>query len=481
MKNNESNRNHENDRSNKNSRNNRKSRNNINNTNNTNNRSNGILFLFLLCMMLYACGKEKGTENAPSDAENLNAAVGEETVYSEDLDKKDIEQETTDKEHTDKGYFDEQAKSAETVESIENDSKTKRQIEAVPAEQFAISQRVNENGRELIAEELQFFDEFVQNGDNYGFLLSVYDTPADADLNEICYNGLGMAQSEITKEEEQAYLNAIGESELYTDFNRITTKQLDKFLLEKTGLSYAQMNTRLGWTYLSEYDAYYSQHGDTNYQIRECVKGYTADEKTFVLRTAAYDFGAEPNGYHEMEYELTLEKYGDTYQFKSNRMIVEEGLIENQTFQVELAPMGEVIFASYMPDTGKIPLADVSFSIIKDGCELTRLYGVCDDNVRERDIFDEIKAVSFADYDGDEITDVIMILGYLPISNADAAPYSEIRVYKGEYQEYGYHDYYYFQRYQAGLSETLSAGLPEKTISAVLDYLAGIEWEERKE
>lgn len=148
-------------------------------------------------------------------------------------------------------------------------------------------------------------------------------------------------------------------------------------------------------------------------------------------------------------------------------------LFEDQSFQVSLSPVGNVIFAPYEPNTEKIPLADVPFSIIKDGWEITRLYGVYNENIRETDVFNEIEAVAFADYDEDGITDIIMILNYSPVSDA-AVSYSEIRVYKGEYEDYFYGDYYYFQRYQSEISEKLTAELPEKTISAVLDYLATI-------
>lgn len=326
-----------------------------------------------------------------------------------------------------------------------------------------------ESGRALTAEELQLFDEMIKENGNYGFLLSAYDTPADANLNEIFYNGLGADQDMITEDEVQAYLQAVGESELFTDFNKITATQLNDILMEKTGLSYEQMNTRLGWTYLPEFDAYYSQHGDTNYRIFNCKEGYTADEKLFVLWIEPENDGYV-DGYHEMHYELILEKDGETYRFRSNRLMLEEGLIEDQSFQVSLDPVGDVFFASYLPNTEEIPLADVSFSIIKDGWEITRLYGVYSENVRETDIFNEIEAVKFADYDEDGVTDIIMILNYSPVSDKNAS-YSEIRIYKGEYEDYSYGDYYYFQRYQLEISETLTTELSEKTISAVLDYL----------
>lgn len=419
-----------------------------------------ILLLVLACMLLSACGQEK--EEVRPDAEEPDYAVGGE-AFLDDQKAADEQQEIVDEADADSENGDGQP------ESPEEDSTSGRRIEIIPAKKADIPKKENESARALTAEELQLFDEMIKEYGNYGFLLSAYDTPADANLNEIFYNGLGADQEIITEDEVQAYLKAVGESELFTDFNKITATQLNDFLLERTGLSYGQMNTRLEWTYLPEFDAYYSQHGDTNYRIFNCKEGYTPDEKLFVLRVTPENYGYV-DGYHEMRYELILEKNGETYQFRSNRLMLEEGLIEDQSFQVSLAPVGDVFFASYLPNTAEIPLADVSFSIIKDGWEITRLYGVYSENIRETEVFNKIEAVSFADYDEDGIADIIMILNYSPVSDKNTS-YSEIRVYKGEYEDYSYGDYYYFQRYQQEISETLTAELSEKTISAVLDYL----------
>ncbi|MDE6713073.1 MAG: hypothetical protein K2K20_05000 [Lachnospiraceae bacterium] len=417
-------------------------------------KTTNMLLMILVCIILSACGQEQVT----SDTEELDFSVDGE---SREDDQKQ-EQVTSDTEESDSAVVGESREDVQT-----------REIAIIPAEKADIQIKANENGRALTAEELQLFDEFLQERCNYGFLLSVYDTPADADLNEIFYNGLGADQQEgVTEDELQAYLDETGYDEVFLDFNKITATQLNDFLLDRTGLSYDQMNTRLNWTYLPEYDAYYWQHGDTNIRFFNCEEGYTVDEKLFVLQVAAEHYGDE-DGYHDMRYELVLEKNGETYQFRSNRLMMEEGLIEDQSFQVSLSPMGDVIFASYEPNTEEIPLADVTFYIIKDGWKLTRLYGPYSENIRETDVFNEIEDIAFADYDEDGIADIIMILNYSPVSDADAS-YSEVRVYKGGYYDYSYGDYNYFQQYQPEISETLTAELSEKTISAVLDHLATI-------
>lgn len=429
-----------------------------------------ILLLVFVCMILSACGQEK--EAAMPDTEEPDYAVEEEISPDNQIEVDEV-QETIDEADADRENEDEQ------TESQEEAFTSGKRIEVVPAQKADIPKKADEGGREITAEEMQYFSEFVQKDHNYGFLLSVYDTPEDVDLNEVCYNGVGAsAVSVISEEEKEAFKKTVPWGEIETDFFRITTAQLNDFLLEKTGLSYEQMHDTLNWTYLPEYDAYYDDHGDTNYRIFNCKGGYTVDEKFYVLRMEPGTFGPSEddyfNGYHQMDYELVLEKCGDTYQFRSNRMILEDGLIEDQSFTVNLSPIGEVTFASFEPDVEKEPFADVTFSIIKDGREITQLYGVSGygKNIREADTFNGIEAIAFADYDEDGITDIIMILDYDYVSGPNAAEtHSEVRIYKGEYEKYSYGEHY-FQRYQEDLSESITAEFPEPTIRGVLDYLA---------
>ncbi len=426
-----------------------------------NNKIKTITACMLICLTVCACGQ--------------NSASGDNIAFTEDAKDADT-QETdvnaaanTDKENPDKGNADAVSTAENIAESASTDGQQKveenqtpaRRIEVVSASKASNLKREDEGGREITAEEMQYFTEFIQKGNNYGFLMSAYNTPADVNLGEICFNGLGAAsQHGISEEERAAYKKTVEWGEIYTDFFRITTTELNEYLLETTGLSYEQMNHPLGWTYLPEYDAYYSDHGDTNYTRFSCIGGYTLDEKFFVLRMTG-------------NLELVLEKCGDTYQFRSNRQLPGDGIIEEQSFDVNLSPIGEVTFISYEPDVEKDPLADVSFSIMKDGWEICQLRGAFQGNIRANEEFQKIEAIAFADYDEDGITDIIMILDYDFASGPNAAEtHSEVRIYKGEYEEYSYGDNLYFQRYQQELSETLTAEFSEPTIRGVLDYIA---------
>lgn len=411
----------------------------------------GTIVLLLMCSMACGCSgvKEEGS----------SSSTGETAIVSEERQKEDpagtVEETEALREDT------EDEKAQEYQEEIVE----KEEIRLIPAQKAEAAGGKDSQGRKLTDAELEKFEEWIHRTDNYGFLLSVYDTPADIDLNEVLYCGAGIAQEQAAEEEIEAYLHACGWDEVYTDFEKLTTEQIDAFLQKKTGLSYEQMNDSLKWTYLPEYDAYYSEHGDTNYMAFSCVEGYTLDEKVFTLRCRPLDMGSlDADGYHIMDYELVLEKQDEEYQFRSNRLMWELGLITDQSFQVHLEPLGDVIFASYEPDTEAYPFADASFFILRDGKELRRLKGIYDGNIRGGEMFDKVEAVGFADYNRDGNTDIILIISYFLASDAQTGViFPEIRLYEGK-NEYLYYD--------GEMSEAVNAGTEEKTIRAVIDFLS---------
>ena len=169
--------------------------------------------------------------------------------------------------------------------------------------------------RQLKEEELRYFEQYLNQADNYGFLLSEYKTPEYLNLNEVFYSGAGLEQSAMTGEERDAFLNAVGQTEIMTDMVRLDTKQIDAFLLDKTGLTLDQMKTGLGWVYLPQYDRYYTQHGDTNIRSFFCPKG-EADGNLYRIWCLS-------DGYTQFSQEcmVTLKKESSGYQFLSNEII----------------------------------------------------------------------------------------------------------------------------------------------------------------
>ena len=77
--------------------------------------------------------------------------------------------------------------------------------------------------RELTSEELRKFTQWINQVNNYGFLLSEYTQPQDVDLSQVFYIGAGIENTSLSEEEEAAYLKITGDEEIYTDCTRLTS------------------------------------------------------------------------------------------------------------------------------------------------------------------------------------------------------------------------------------------------------------------
>lgn len=99
-------------------------------------------------------------------------------------------------------------------------------------------------------------------------------------------------------------------------------------------------------------------------------------------------------------------------------------LIENNTYEENIQPLGTVTFATYNPN-GKIENGDVIFQIEKDGKVLQALEGMESNNVRKNMAFDEVTNVFFLDYNKDKNDDIFVICNYLDSNNKK---YSECRI-----------------------------------------------------
>ena len=169
--------------------------------------------------------------------------------------------------------------------------------------------------RQLNEDELRYFEKYLNRIDNYGFLLSEYKSPEYLDLNEVFYSGAGMDQPAMTGEEREAFLKAVGQTEIMTDMVHLGKAQIDAFLADKTGLTLDRMETGLGWVYLPQYDRYYTEHGDTNIRSFFCPRGEVDGNR--------YRIWCLSDGYTQFTQEciVTLKKVSSGYQFLSNEII----------------------------------------------------------------------------------------------------------------------------------------------------------------
>lgn len=185
-----------------------------------------------------------------------------------------------------------------------------RSVDSVPSQvENAPDEAIESKGpavyRKLTEEELREYTEYVRDVSNYGFLLSDWEEPAQINLMEVFYGGAGISH-EGTPEEIQAFLGKYDREGLETDFVAMDKKDVNAFLLEKTGLTYdeilAQGNRSLEEIYYSETDSFCFEAGDTNYCMFECIDGVENEEGT---RVTLHCKGSEWDRVQECEVEMT--------------------------------------------------------------------------------------------------------------------------------------------------------------------------------
>lgn len=292
-----------------------------------------------------------------------------------------------------------------------------------------------EEARELTTAELQEFTDWINQDGNYGFLLSDYRDPKDADLGEIFYSGAGIATEPLTDAERQEYLEAAEREEIYTDCIKLTTDQINQVLTKKLGCTLDEMSAGLPWTYLEKSKIWVTEHGDTNYVNFTCVGGREVSDGVYELDCVPGDESYRPYVHSS---RLTLQADLDGYLILSN--VFDDSLtysnriyrIDNQSFKVDLGgSWGEVIFTSYAPGQSMYGSQDVSFSLVQDNAEIYDFPGVTADGYRDPLQFQEVLAVSFQDYDGDGQKDVITICRYEdPYGEGEAKDVNEVRLYR---------------------------------------------------
>ena len=134
-------------------------------------------------------------------------------------------------------------------------------------------------------------------------------------------------------------------------------------------------------------------------------------------------------------------------------------LIEDQTFDVNLNPLGDVTFSSYSVGIDADPHAEVMFTLTDENGNEYILESVHNGNVREDEKqFQEVEAVSFPDYNGDGYEDVITITSYQFLTSE----FTEAGVYTGTADG--------TFRYEEYLSEEINNAMEKKTIADIVEF-----------
>ncbi|MBD5532894.1 MAG: hypothetical protein HDQ98_11995 [Lachnospiraceae bacterium] len=206
----------------------------------------------------------------------------------------------------------------------------------------------------LSEEEIQFFTDLIQKMENYGFLLSAYDTPEDVDLGEVFYSGAGIDEA-MSDEEIEAYLTERQQEEIYTDCVKVSRERIDAFLRAKLGIGLEEIRTPFPWFYLSEFDSYYHEAGDTNYTPYDCVEGVREGD-LYTLRFHTDWFWEDLRS----DCETVIRKSGEEYQFVSNRYLdgseIGYGTGDSEVRAAYAAALQNLLENMIMPDGTEVEL-----------------------------------------------------------------------------------------------------------------------------
>lgn len=274
------------------------------------------------------------------------------------------------------------------------------------ADQFQVICSKTERMFDITLEEGEKIQNMLSSAENCGFLHSSYKSPENIDWSKVFYGGAGIATTDLSDQEKEDYVKAVGSNYSYGDIYKITAKQLEEFISEKTNSSYQDALRPFQWTYLEQYDAYYADCWDTHidsYQYQPFGIRMGDTLKFRVKRNKVNDW--EP----EEIYELVLQEKSDgSYYFVSNRLCWEEGrLAEQSFFDVELSeydtPVQVMIYPPAQEDNSNFVIR-----MIKDDEVVEQITPWLPDGV-EDGRFISMDAVAFPDYDMDGDTDMILI------------------------------------------------------------------------
>lgn len=257
---------------------------------------------------------------------------------------------------------------------------------------------------ELAPREYATIQDFINSGAGNGFLHSSYETPAEICWDEVFYSGAGItSEYMLSGEELEEYLKLVGRDEVYTDITKLTTAQIEEFVRDKTGTDYKNALRPLSWVYSPKYDTYYFEHGDVNYMQYSVAYGSRVGDTVTLRVEPTEDWGSTEGG----AYELVLkDKPGGGYYFYSNRLLWEEGTVEDQTFaDIELSEYDiPVAAATYIRKDNGYPI----IKIIRENEVADRLI-VGGYEEWQNESFVSLDAVAFPDYDMDGNTDIIVV------------------------------------------------------------------------
>ena len=253
-----------------------------------------VWLALLLALGLAACA---GVSGGQKSAENGVGAAAEQTP--ETPQSSEAEQTPEAAQATEAEQAPEAAEASETEQTPE----AAQPIEPEQAPETA-------EARDLTEDELRQWSEFLSQSDCYGFLMSSYETPLDANLGQVFYNGAGVGEYP-TEEMIADFLEETGLEEVYTDITFVPYDAANQVLQRRTGYTlehFKLAGNDIPMTYLPKYAGYFQMAGDTNRIIVECVSGRKNADGSITLESREKSWADEPDDDNDFvsTFETTL-------------------------------------------------------------------------------------------------------------------------------------------------------------------------------
>lgn len=349
---------------------------------------------------------EEAVEDS-GEADSENESDEESTNESEEASTKETEDEETEAKESDADSSadasdvasdaDEESDSAKK----DNDNDSKKKTDESEFEDITdYDSTIMLDGEELTEDELSDIQDFLNQHENNGFVATSYRTPDKANWNEVFYGGAGIENCDFPDEALDAYLDAIGEDFVEYDLIALSGDDVRSYVESKTGITDFDISLLGGFTYIEEYDILFDQVSDTNHVNIVCEEGIRRDDLIQVLVYGEMQMVGELGAYRR----ISLIETGDSdnpYMFYSNRELWEDyadSVIEASVYGTDETITCATSGTAYGPD----------IAIIEDNAVKDIIYPRLSDI--DLSDFNDVKEIAFCDINGDDLTDMVLIL-----------------------------------------------------------------------
>lgn len=253
-------------------------------------------------------------------------------------------------------------------------------------------------GEELSEEELSQIQNFLNQSDSNGFVMSSYRTPDKIDWMQVFYTGSGLKNCDYPQEALDEYLSIIKKDSVEYDLLALSGEDVRALVEAKTGITDFELS-KTGYTYIEEYDVLFDQVSDTNYVKAICEKGVRNGELIQVSVYGETDRIGRVGSYRR----ITLIETGDSknpYHFYSNRELWEKYV--DDTMEASDHETDEKIICAYISGEFGPEI------VVIDDNAVSRIVYL---RLKDHDMtnFDDYKEIVFYDVNGDEYKDMIII------------------------------------------------------------------------